>query len=107
MACVLLYITASDQEEAVRIGHALVEERLAACANVIPSMRAIYRWQGAVQDEAESVLIVKTEASLAETVTARIKALHSYEVPCVLVLPVSGGNADFLRWIEGETKKEY
>ena len=103
MAFVLLYVTASDEEEARRIGRALVDERLAACANVIPGMRAIYRWQGAVCDEAESVLIVKTRDSLAETATARIKALHSNEVPCVVVLPISGGNEAFLQWMEAET----
>ncbi len=103
MACVLLYITASDEDEAGRIGRALVDERLAACANVIPGMRAIYRWQGAVQDEREAVLIVKTQESLADAATARIKVLHSYEVPCVVVLPISGGNEAFLEWIEAET----
>ena len=103
MAFVLLYVTASDEDEASRIGRVLVDERLVACANVITGMRAIYRWQGAVQDEGEAVLIAKTQDSLAETATARIKALHSYEVPCVVVLPISGGNEDFLQWIEAET----
>jgi periplasmic divalent cation tolerance protein len=80
-----------------------VEERLVACANVIPGVRAIYRWQGAVRDEGEAVLIAKTEETRAEAATARIKALHSYDLPCVAVLPLTGGNADFLQWIESET----
>ena len=103
MACVLLYVTAGDAEEAAKIGRTLVEERRVACANVIPGVRSIYRWEGAVQDESEAVLIAKTEETRAEAATARIKALHSYDLPCVVVLPLTGGNADFLRWIESET----
>jgi len=106
MASVVLYVTASDEDEASRIGRALVDERLCACANVIPGMRAIYRWQGAVCDEAEAVLILKTRDTLAAAATARIKVLHSDEVPCVVVLPISGGNEAFLQWIEAETDKE-
>ncbi len=103
MALVFLYVTASDEDEAGRIGRALVDERLVACANVIPGMRAIYRWQGAVCDEGEAVLIAKTRDTLAAAATARIKMLHSDEVPCVVVLPISGGNEAFLKWIEAET----
>jgi periplasmic divalent cation tolerance protein len=103
MACVLLYVTAGDAEEAVEIGRVLVEERLVACANVIPGVRSIYRWQGAVRDEGEAVLFAKTEETRAEAATARIKALHSYDLPCVVVWPLTGGNADFLEWIENET----
>jgi len=103
MACVLLYMTASNAEEAAGIGRALVEERLVACANVIPGVRSIYRWEGAVRDEGEAVLMAKTEESRAAAATARIKALHSYDLPCVVVLPLTGGNTDFLQWIESET----
>jgi periplasmic divalent cation tolerance protein len=103
---VLLYVTASSEDEAARIGRVLVEERLAACANVIPGMRAIYRWDGGMQDEKETVLIAKTRDSLADSATARIKALHSYAVPCIVVLPISGGNGDFLDWIEAETDED-
>ena len=99
MACVLLYITASDVDEASRIGRALVDERLAACANVIPGMRAIYRWKGAVCDEGEAVLIAKTQDSLAEAATARIKALHSYEVPCIVAFDARASK-DFLEWVK-------
>jgi periplasmic divalent cation tolerance protein len=101
---VFLYVTAESAEEAARIGGALVEERLAACANVLPAMTSIYRWQGAVQRAAEAVLILKTREDLASEATARIKALHTYECPCVVVLPLAGGNPDFLAWIEQETK---
>jgi len=98
-----IYITAASPEEAHRIGRALVEARLAACANILPGMRSIYRWQGAIEEAQETVLIAKTRQELVEPLTARVKALHSYTVPCVVALPILGGNPDFLRWIEDET----
>lgn len=103
MAAVFVYITAASPEQAATIGRALVEERLAACANILPGMHSIYHWQGAVETAEETVLIVKTRQSLAEALTARVRELHSYDVPCVTVLPITGGNPDFLRWIEDET----
>jgi len=103
MAASLLYVTAESKEEAVRIGRELVEKRLAACANVIPSTTAVYWWEGEVQEDGEAVLIVKTRDDLVETVTAEIKALHSYDCPCVVAFPVADGNAEFLDWIVKET----
>lgn len=105
MAATLLYVTAGSEEEALSIGRALVEARLAACANVIPATTSVYWWEGAVQQEAESVLIVKTREALVETVTERIRALHGYECPCVLTLPIAGGHQPFLDWIEEETRE--
>ncbi|MDH3242528.1 MAG: divalent-cation tolerance protein CutA [Alphaproteobacteria bacterium] len=103
MAQVLLYVTAGDAEEAAFIGRTLVEERLLACANVIAGVRSFYRWQGEVRDDREAVLIAKTDASRVDDATARIKALHSYDVPCVVAVPLQGGNAEFLAWIASET----
>lgn len=103
MTYCLVYMTAGSADEARRIGAALVEERLAACANVIDGMTSIYRWEGAVRNDAEAVLIAKTRADLVDALTARVKALHSYTCPCVVALPVAGGNADFLDWIGAET----
>jgi len=100
---VFLYVTAETAAEAIRIGRALVEARLAACANVLPGMTSIFRWQGEIQEAAEAVLILKTREDLAEAAVERIKALHAYACPCVAVIPVTGGNADFLKWIESET----
>ena len=99
-----IYMTASSTEEAQRLGRALVEERLAACANVIPGMMSCYHWQGKVEEAQEAVLIAKTRRDLVDALTARVKALHSYTVPCVLALPVLGGNPDYLRWIAEETR---
>jgi periplasmic divalent cation tolerance protein len=100
---VLLYVTAGNAEEAALIGRTLVDERLVACANVIGAVRSFYRWEGEVQDDQEAVLIAKTGAQRVEEATRRIKALHSYDVPCVVAVPMVGGNADFLSWIASET----
>ena len=96
--------TAPDAEAGAVIARALVEERLAACVNVIPGVRSIYRWEDEVQDDPEVVLIIKTQAGRCEALAARIEDLHPYDVPEVLVLPAVGGSAPYLRWIETETK---
>jgi periplasmic divalent cation tolerance protein len=100
---VVLYVTCGSRGEALTIGRALVDERLAACANILSPLVAVYRWQGALQEDGESGLLLKTRRALIDRATARIKALHGYAVPCVVALPVVGGNLDFLRWIEAET----
>jgi len=103
MAAVIAYITCESVEQAERIGRALVAERLAACANILPGMRSIYRWKGAVETAEETVLIAKTRDALAVALTARVKELHSYEVPCVVIWPIAAGLPEFLRWIDDET----
>ncbi len=105
-AIVLAYITTRDADEAGRIGQALVEERLCACVNILPGMRSIYRWQGAIERAEETVLIAKTRAALFPALAARVQALHSYEVPCVLELPIGRGHEAYVRWLlanSGET----
>lgn len=104
MSQCLVYITASGPEEARRIGRALVAARLAACANVHSGVASIYWWEGEVQEEAEAVLIAKTRDSLVEPLTDKVRELHSYECPCVVALPVAGGNPSFLDWIDAETR---
>jgi periplasmic divalent cation tolerance protein len=99
MATVLAYITAKDLGEAERLGKNLVESKFAACVNILPGMHSIYRWQGKVEDANEVLVIAKTDDSLGEALIAEVKRLHSYECPCVLLLPVSGGNVDYLRWL--------
>ncbi|MBL8665151.1 MAG: divalent-cation tolerance protein CutA [Candidatus Odyssella sp.] len=103
MTARLLYVTAPNVAEAERIGEALVQERLVACANILGPIASIYWWQGKVQRDAEAVLIAKTRADLVERVVARVKELHSYTVPCVVSLAIEQGNPDFLRWIAAET----
>lgn len=100
----LLYVTASGPEEAEMLGHILVEERLAACANIIPGMRSIYWWQEKLETAAETVLILKTRDDLVAAATERVKALHSYTCPCVLSLPVTAGNPAYVKWLLDETR---
>ena len=99
----MLYITTGSRDEAKKIGRALVEARLAACANVIDGMESVYWWEGKLTEDREAVLIVKTRAELVPAVTARVKALHSYAVPCVVALPILDGNPDYLKWVAAET----
>ncbi|MGH7091107.1 MAG: divalent-cation tolerance protein CutA [Stellaceae bacterium] len=98
-----VYATAADAAEAERIGRTLVAERLVACANVLPAMRSIYRWQGKIEEADEAVLILKTQATRLSALIARMKELHSYEVPCIEAIEIKEGNPEFLAWVERET----
>lgn len=100
---VLVYSTCPDEATAREIGGALVGERMAACVNVIPGMRSIYRWEGEIAEDAEVVMIAKTRAALADDVTKAIIARHPYDTPAVIVLAAAGGSAEFLDWIAAET----
>ena len=100
---VSVYMTASSAEEADRIASALVEERLAACVNILGGIRSVYRWDGAVQSDAEVALVAKTRAALFGALAARVRALHSYEVPCIVSWPIEAGNPAYLAWIGDET----
>jgi periplasmic divalent cation tolerance protein len=95
----VVLVTAPDLTVAGEIGRRLVEEGLAACANLVPGVRSIYRWQGAVHDDAEVLMIVKTRAALVGALAARVRALHPYELPEVVALPVAAGSAPYLAWV--------
>ena len=97
------YLTTRDTEEARRIGKILVTERLAACVNILPGMESHYWWKGKVESAREAVLIAKTHADLREDLLRRVRELHEAETPCVVFLPVTGGNPDYLQWIATET----
>lgn len=103
MSPTFVYITAGDAEEAGRIGRALVEERLAASVNILEGMRSLYWWGGKIEQTKEVVVVAKTRGSLVERLTERVKALHSYDCPCVVALTISGGNPAYLDWILEET----
>lgn len=100
---VLAYITAGSREEALRIGRILVEDRLAACANILDGMTSVYRWKDVVEQADEAVLIAKTRRSLFDRLAARVRELHSYDVPCIIELPVGRGDAGYLAWLRDET----
>lgn len=100
----LVYVTAGSGEEARRIAATLVGERLAACANVLPPIRSVYRWHGEVRDDEEVALLLKTRAALVPRVSARVRELHSYDCPCVVAWPIADGDPAFLQWIHDETE---
>jgi periplasmic divalent cation tolerance protein len=102
----LVYMTAPSREEALAIGRALVESRLAACVNVLDSASSIYWWNGEMQEATEAVLIAKTRHNLVTQLVAKAKELHSYELPAISALPVLKGNGDFLNWVESETLQD-
>ena len=103
---VVVLVTAGDAGEAARIGRTLVEERLAACANVVGPIRSVYRWRGAVEEAAEHLLLVKARAADLPALEARVRALHSYQVPEVLALPVAAGSAADLAWLAQSTARD-
>lgn len=101
---VLLYVTTANANEAKLIARTLLNERLVACANIDSSITSLYRWKGDVQEDSEARLILKTRQPLTNRTVARIKELHSYDCPCILALPIEGGNEAFMRWIDAETR---
>lgn len=104
MAEALVYITAPNMDEAERIAEKLVTERLCACVNIVPEIRSVYWWDGAVQKDSEVALIAKTREILVLSVIEAVKAMHSYEVPAIVSWPISRGNPDFLAWIRDVTR---
>ena len=105
MTAVLVYITTENREEAERVGTVLVQGRLAACVNIIEGMRSMFHWQGRVDQADETVLIAKTRQDLLEDLTRAVMDAHSYDCPCIVALPIIGGNPEFLQWIHDETRE--
>lgn len=99
MEYVVVLVTSGSADEAARISRTLVGERLAACVNIIPGLRSIYRWQGRVEEADEWLLVVKTARQALDQVVARVRSLHAYTVPEVVALPVDGGAAEYLKWL--------
>lgn len=106
MPILFVYITAPHRDDALRIGRTLVEERLAACVNVLDSMTSVYRWQGAVHEDTEAVLIAKTAEPLFETLSRRVRELHTYECPCIVAWPIAAGSQPYLDWLTRETSPQ-
>lgn len=102
----VVLVTASARDEADRVASVLVEEGLAACANVVPGVRSVYRWQGRVERADELLLVIKTARHLLADLVARVEALHSYTVPEVVALPIRGGSAAYLAWLAGAVLPE-
>jgi len=102
---VLVSIAAPDGETARRLARLLVEERLAACGNIIERVRSIYRWQGKIEDQPEALLLLKTRSELFEALRKRVVELHPYEVPEIIALPLAAGHPPYLDWIDSCTHK--
>jgi periplasmic divalent cation tolerance protein len=100
----LCWVMCASPDEARRIGRAVVEERLAACANVLADASSLFWWEGQLQEARETALVLKTRADLVPALTERVVALHSYDCPCVIALPVREGHPAYLAWIAAETK---
>ena len=98
-----LYMTAGSVEEAKNIGKILVGQNLAACVNLLENMTSIYKWEEKLDESQEVIMIAKTRKTLMPKLIETVNSLHSYDCPCILELPIQGGNPDFLSWIERQT----
>jgi periplasmic divalent cation tolerance protein len=100
MKALIVLSTVGKEEDAAAIARTVVEENLAACVNIVPAVRSLYRWEGAVQDERESLLIIKTTEANGPRLMDRIRALHPYQVPEILAVAVDRGDEPYLRWLQ-------
>ena len=100
---IVVLVTCGSEEQAANIANSLVEERLAACVNIISPVRSIYRWEGKIWDEKEWMLIIKTQKRRFEELEKRVKSLHSYSVPEIVALPIVEGSSSYLKWVEEMT----
>ncbi|HZY31576.1 MAG TPA: divalent-cation tolerance protein CutA [Candidatus Methylomirabilis sp.] len=97
---IVVLITTSSVIEAEAIGRALVEERVAACVNIIPGLRSLFRWEGKIEEQEETLMLVKSRGECLPSILEAVKRLHSYTVPEVIALPILGGSPDYLAWID-------
>jgi periplasmic divalent cation tolerance protein len=104
MPAVVVLSTFPSEAKAAEVARTLVDEKLCACANLVPAVRSIYRWNADVCDETEALAIIKTEADRVEALRARIVALHPYDVPEVIVLPIDSGHPAYLAWVTAATR---
>jgi len=104
MGHIVVFVTAASSEEAARLGRTMVEERLAACANLVSAVASTYWWRGKIEQAGEALLIMKTRDDLLEPLQRRVCALHSYSVPEVIAMPIAGGNPEYLRWIDDSVR---
>jgi periplasmic divalent cation tolerance protein len=107
MGEIIVLITTGNEDDAERIAKTLVEEQLAACVNIAPSIRSIYRWQGKIQDDSEALMIVKTKQSVFEALVKRVEALHRYEVPEIIAFPIAMGSEKYLKWLNESVQQRF
>ena len=99
-AYIVLFITTANTGEAQQISRVLLEQKKAACVNIIPNIDSLFWWEGKLDSERENLLVVKTKASLLSEIINLVKKMHSYAVPEIIAMPIVGGNQDYLEWIE-------
>jgi periplasmic divalent cation tolerance protein len=99
---IVIFVTASSDAEAHKIADLLLSKRRAACVNIVPAVESSFWWQGKLDSATESLLIIKTKASLLPEIVKLVKAAHGYEVPEIVAIPIIGGNEDYLKWIDAE-----
>jgi periplasmic divalent cation tolerance protein len=97
---ILVFSTCGSAEEAEKVSRALVEGNLAACVNIVPGVQSIYRWQGAVEQSGEWLLVIKSRRDLFARLTAELRRVHSYEVPEAIAVPITDGLAEYLAWMD-------
>ena len=100
---IMIITTTETEEEAEKIAEIVVSEKLAACVQIIPSIKSVYRWQGKVEKSKEQLLFIKTKTGLFEKVEKAIKENHSYEVPEIVAVPINNGSKEYFEWIENVT----
>jgi periplasmic divalent cation tolerance protein len=103
---IVVLVTAPDKDEAASIAQVLVKEKLAACVNIITNIRSIYRWEGKIEDSPEILMVIKTQKSCFNALSAKVRELHSYTVPEIIALPVIDGSEDYLMWLRDSTRAD-
>ena len=99
---IVVFSTCGSEQDAIKVARALVEAKVAACVNILPNIRSVYRWKGAIEEESEWMLIIKSSRSLFAQLQVELRKVHSYEVPEVLAIPVVDGSAEYLGWLDRE-----
>lgn len=100
---IVVYVTAPSEDAAAVIARALIEQKLAACVNIVRNIRSIYSWQGKIEDDDEVLMIIKTQKKHFDALSEKVKELHSYDVPEIIALPILKGSDDYLEWIKAST----
>ncbi len=100
MSYIIILVTTKDKKEAEKIARALLESKLIACANILPGVHSLFWWQGKIDSSQEALLVLKTKKTLFKKVSSKVKSIHSYQTPEIIVLPVVHGSEDYLQWLE-------
>ncbi|KAJ0240122.1 Protein CutA [Hirschfeldia incana] len=101
---IVVYVTVPNREAGKKLANSIVQEKLAACVNIVPGIESVYEWEGKVQSDSEELLIIKTRQSLLESLTEHVNANHEYDVPEVIALPITGGSDKYLEWLKNSTR---